>query len=741
MVRLHAYPRWAEGIEVPVLPGKWKLQGYELRTDGEGRFRFDVPVPTELVVFTLKPDDYHDTVRLVFGGTQDGNRLPLRRGDNDLGTFQLAATGALAGTVRDRHGNPIVGARVRLGSEPTQTEQREAETDASGRYLIGHAAEGAHGVIAQAEGFMNGFEKPFDVRRNETTQGPDFQLAEAPTIRGRVVDADGRPLENARLWGWPSTSGSGAGAKSGADGTFVIYLPQDEPYSLEVTLEGFEPFGHGDRTTLYKPGSKDIVCVLKSDVSTTFVVIDAATGSPVTTYDIRIIRDKGSRSEKRSFSWSEWTPEFRDHPKGELTIGARPGVDRYEIASPTHARKDGEVEHESERSTRQVIQLEPGATLLGRVIRRGDPVPGAQIKIERGAMRSIGGQQKSGSAFRAESGEAGFAKADEHGRFSLPGVDRGTHRITIESAGEVPLVLVPIHVRSRSAQDLGDLELVAGGSIRGRVKMPGNRSAAGLEIQLDLDRDGRTAVVDSEGRFQFDAVPSGDHYLQATEKPGRLAGGAPMPVSLAPGESKSVEIDLSDRGICSLAVRVMVAGRAVSDAEVHCELPDAADSEERLGRTGEDGWARSSPRARGRSRLAVTAKDGAPLGIDPVLIDLLDGATLERSIDLVVGSLVIEWPDEYAVAVGSRIQFELRRTDPEQATHWIRTRGAEAGETGGVEISSYVLGAIAPGEYQVILRIPRTSGTQDARTPVQLEGSVSVLPMREARVLLRVSGQ
>ena len=96
-------------------------------------------------------------------------RPPFTAGENDLGTFTLASTGALTGFVRDKLGAPIVGAHVRLAAEPSLTEEREADTDGSGRYVIGHASDGSHGVNAEAKGFLSKFLKPFDVRRNQTT--------------------------------------------------------------------------------------------------------------------------------------------------------------------------------------------------------------------------------------------------------------------------------------------------------------------------------------------------------------------------------------------------------------------------------------------------------------------------------------------------------------------------------------------------------------------------------------------
>jgi hypothetical protein len=733
-VRLAAYPRWSDDADVPTLPGKWKLQGFEVRTDENGTFRIEAPMPTFPVSFMLTPDEYHDLVRRRYGGTQQGDLPPFHLGENDLGTFSLASTGALSGFVRDDQGAPIAGARVRLGPAPSLTEEREVETDTSGRYVIGHASAGTHGVNAEANGFQSRFFKPFEVRRNETTLGPDFALAVAPTLRGRVLNEDGLPLGNARLWGWPASSGAGAGATSDADGSFVIYLPQDEPYTLEVKLDGYEPFGENDHSTHYKPGTQDIVCVLKKDVTTAFVIIDAESGTPVTRFAIRIIRDKGKASTKNNNWWSEWVPQLREHPGGELVIGARPGLDRFEIAAVDHARQEGEIEHESPSSNRQVIRLGRGTALVGRVVREGVPVADAGVKIERGSMDS-GQKDEQGPHFRANSGEAHFGITNPQGEFRIAGLDSGDHRVTVTSGRAAPLVLVPVRIGVQSIQNLGTLNMLAGGTIRGVVRMEAGRSATGLQVFLDDERGGPTTSVDANGQFQFEEVSAGMHEMNAKELPGILADGPPLRVEVAAGQLKEIVLDLSGRGMCAVGVRVILNGTPTQDVNVVCDSAVANGKEESIGNTGADGWARSSIHAAGGTRLIALAQDGTPLGIDPEPMTLVSGGSIERVLELRTTSLEIEWPSDGVVPIDEPVNVVLTEVGAGQRPYWIHGNATPGPE--GTGSNHCILPTCGPGEYEVKLHQFKQSGGPSEGQWIQYTGRTIVRAGDPGRVVLQ----
>ncbi|NMO15304.1 hypothetical protein HPC49_09195 [Pyxidicoccus fallax] len=96
------------------------------------------------------------------------------------------------GTVRDREGRPVAGARVRAHLAGESEEAHEATTDTAGHYLLGPLARGSHAFQVFASGYLT--EEPRWLKLGPETGPVDFVLAPAAPIEGQVVDEEGRPL-------------------------------------------------------------------------------------------------------------------------------------------------------------------------------------------------------------------------------------------------------------------------------------------------------------------------------------------------------------------------------------------------------------------------------------------------------------------------------------------------------------------------------------------------------------------
>ncbi|MEZ6016306.1 MAG: carboxypeptidase-like regulatory domain-containing protein [Planctomycetota bacterium] len=327
---------WRAGSETPtLLRGDQRRPGFGTRTDEDGTFLFEVPVPTaDWVMLTGENDPYLGLVARDFGRA-GGRDLPaLVPGDNDLGTLIVPAAGAVQGVVVDPLGAPIVGASVRLEGAFPGGRVVQARTDGAGHYLLGHLSAGSAALTALAPRRLAGTVRVLDVRVGETAVAPDLVLSDAPTISGVVVDTAGATLRGVRVYGWPVGGGRGAGADSDDDGRFVLALPQAEPYRLEVNRDpAFEPWGgrsQGGAAFTFEPGAEDVRIVLTRAARLTLRVLDAADAAPVAQFRV---------TAARGGAVSPSTDEER--AQGQVTLSAAPGrAETLRITAPGYVPVD-----------------------------------------------------------------------------------------------------------------------------------------------------------------------------------------------------------------------------------------------------------------------------------------------------------------------------------------------------------------------------------------------------------------
>src|SRR5688572_4451562 len=557
-VRLYGYKGWAEGHDVPRLPGKYDLRGWEVASAADGSFRFEVPVPTVTPTqLRVEPDPFHDSAWLILGGEDADTRAPLRTGVNDLGELLLVVTGAIRGRVTTQAGAPLADAELHIGSEPWNTLGREGTADASGSYRIAHVKPGTYGVAVNCKGYLTAFTKPVLVEAGRFTDGVDFALEVAPVLAGHVVDEEGHGLAAAELQAWPSTSGRGAFGKSDANGSFRLALPVEVPYTLEVELEGFESHGLG-RSARYEPGSDDLRIVLRRSVNarTTFVVVDAKTGAPVERFGLEIERDQGSAATN---GWTSYRadPTPRHHAGGTLDLAARPGLDRFTVQAPGYLRVTGDVAHAGAGDPRQVVALVAGGTLSGRVSAGGVAAPNASVRLEPG-RRKAGG-------FIPDLDHVFHTTADAAGSFRFDMLDPGDYRLVARA--DAGLATRELKIPRAGPVDGVELVLAPGATILGRVLAPPGRSPAGLEVylmpwQLDVKQ-----VTDAAGGFRFDGLAAGEHELLLDERAGVVTSLRER-VTVTAGEAREVLLDARGKGTCEVALTLELGRRPAAGLAV-----------------------------------------------------------------------------------------------------------------------------------------------------------------------------
>jgi hypothetical protein len=122
-------------------------------------------------------------------------------------TVQLAPLARVSGIVRDQDGKPVAGANVRAdgvvavdGSGYILTERKEVKSDADGKFEMTGLPEGTLHFFTYANGFA-----PLDMltRHKAPSEGLVLRVTATGTIKGRVVDAQGKPDPTAQISIYP----------------------------------------------------------------------------------------------------------------------------------------------------------------------------------------------------------------------------------------------------------------------------------------------------------------------------------------------------------------------------------------------------------------------------------------------------------------------------------------------------------------------------------------------------------
>lgn len=608
-VRLFAFRVWAADIDVPRLAGRFDFRGFEVATDAIGNFRIEAPPPTATrVTFEIRPGRYLDSHTIYFAESGRRMQQPLTAGVRDLGEIRLARTGALIGRVIDTEGRPIADAQVSIGETFTTTLERDTQSTADGTYVVAHAPSGTYGVTVHADRYISHFEPGITVEMGRDSLVPNIVLAIAPTIEGVVVDELDRPVAGARFSGWPVGTNGGRGARgtSGADGRFVIPLPQAAPHTLSAKLDGHLTWGdEQDESTVHAPGTRDLRVVMPTVARTQFKVLDGDTNEPVESFGLSILADNGSLSKSQVFTERRRpTPQPRPGGVGETT--ARVGVDLVLVAADGYELFARDVAHDVESIPTQTVRLQRGASVRGRVLHEGSALANALVEIVE--IRSLGSNVEGAldrDRYYSDANTRRSTRTKDDGRFELAGLGVGDHRLTVHPAKGARRVLAPVLVRKARVTELGDVDVLPGATIVGEILMPSGSSPSGLVVLLDDRHDEVQVLADAAGRFRFEDVPPGVRYVMLAERAGEIASGEPLRVEVPSGETKSITIDARDRAMCSVELRVHFDG--VPTENVHVYLASTKDPhvDEELGALDAAGWVKGSVRAFGRARVRV----------------------------------------------------------------------------------------------------------------------------------------
>ncbi len=507
--------RIVDGEERPVVGAEVQLKS--TATDRSRRFSLLSVPDTHLTdgsgAFAV-PDlaaGRYDLVATASGysrGQVRGLEIPVGEGDIDLGIVILAPGIDLLGKVVDVEGQPIAEAQVFAAPsgerrspmlKATAGDEADALSAADGTFVVPDGTAGERrNILVTKEGFVSALAPNIELPQTEPL---NIVLKPSSKIEGRVVDADGVPVEGAKVAAIPEDKtaarygmGYGGGDEStGVDGRFELAEVTPGATLIQVTQPGFQVLRVGGFEVPADQPLRDVELRLTVGAQLTGTLTDAE-GEPLSGVMVMAIGPNGQMSES-GFAQTDGEGQYL---LSSLLLGSHTITTIGEGLS--RSSKNVLIEPGENRLD---IQLGATVTISGRVFEAsGRPLQGAQVMLHPQDQRQF---------FGGQSGADSLAD----GSFEIDQVPAGRYRVQAHKEGHgwhrLPEVL---EVGETPVSGL-ELRLGGGGRVVGRILGLGYEEMN--RVRVAAYGDGvEVTQPDFEGKFRVDNVPPGEMTLVAS---------------------------------------------------------------------------------------------------------------------------------------------------------------------------------------------------------------------------------
>jgi protocatechuate 3,4-dioxygenase beta subunit len=356
------------GAQVRLASRSPSFEARAVETDEEGRFTFEA----------LGPGDYQLTASSQGQYAFSEVELGVNPGPPEEVVLNLGDARYIEGTVGDSFQRPLEGAEVTVRPEDEYGRSWKAVTDARGHYQVGPMPPGAYAFDISARGYV-------DVQNHiqlidRDTGRVDFTLQSAARVAGVLVDEEGKPIPDIRLylmhptelpgefdmppdWGW-----------SDQEGRFSMDAPAAGGWVLTTEDERFLP-----QAVRVQAPVEGLRVVLSGGATVAGTVTDAR-GTPVERARIILwYEDKEGPTSSKVHVTDE---------RGRFTLrGIKPGSYRVEatLRGPGADRTAVQALEVRGSETHEVaLRFKEGWTLSGTVVDvEGQPLEGVAVHAVR----------------------------------------------------------------------------------------------------------------------------------------------------------------------------------------------------------------------------------------------------------------------------------------------------------------------------------------------------------------------
>lgn len=518
---------------VPVLPTAESL------TDATGAFALGLRQPTSR----------GHVVRIVAAGHADSRSGTLRIQPAewlDLGTLALEAGAVVRGRVTIEGTqvaipNALVTVRSGIPFEDLQVAAvagREqglcARTDAAGLYEIPHVpSQGAVTVAAAASGFARMVRPGIELTGKDRHE-LDFALPRGMTVAGRVVDASGPPVAEARVLAWPHHNDGGEPFEAFTDGTgrFELIGLRQGPHRLRVLAADHLPMDLAQ----VQAGESQLTVTLEQRLQ-----VLARVSAP------------GAQAPRQyALGVRRWFPEHggqvgavqgvpdqfvraEDLVNGATAVrGLTPGTYVLQVEANGWARSLSEpfTLTSGAQPLTVEVRLTQGGIVSGQVVDpTGRPLPGVTVTTEVAGASDNNPLARILSGITPERITRTTTTTDAQGAFRLERLAHGAYQLRLSHPDHCEAMHGGITVSDPREQLLPAVTLSRGALVQGRALLDGIPSAQVRVTIAPVDGPDASApaasllrletVSTANGTFAFDKrLPPGTYELRA----GQLAG-------------------------------------------------------------------------------------------------------------------------------------------------------------------------------------------------------------------------
>jgi len=498
-------------------------------TDDNGKFAFDSVDPHEQFALIVAHAKYGRKEVSYVKATESGANGGI--------TITLGGGMRLFGSVTDERGLAVTDASVILGQAALGTLDDGAPGTTSlisvgGAYEFMNVPDGNYSLSVEAEGFARVTIQQLNVAAPDPLE-VNVVLQVAHMIGGLVVSNVGEPIEGATVRAFSNTKSKEktiTSTVSDENGAFLFDDVRSGEYALYFSADGFR----NDHNRRVQTGEMSLRQELVPLPKIRGQVLDAS-GAPLRNFSVQLRTAPSASSITMSVQGTGVV--VRNSKDGSFEIPASGSTGEFVVEAknnryaPSFSDRisvgaDGDVDG-------VIVRMTVGATVIGRVIDAdGRPVAGARVKTHDSEytddpfIRSLGEYPS-----RATEREV---LTSREGEFEIRGLAPATYLIEVRHVDYASTTRRKINATEGGRSELGDLRMLSGATVRGRVNGPSGKGMDGglvhLQTEPGMSDYGVTlsARTDAEGNYVFHHVPAGTYQIYAQ----RPAGGNPFQTSI-----------------------------------------------------------------------------------------------------------------------------------------------------------------------------------------------------------------